>query len=175
MKQPFIIVIAGPNGVGKSTFAKWYLHTIPECDAIIDPDEIARSLAVDAEQARATLAGRIALAQMHQAIRMRRSFAIETTLSGKSLAHTLRSARDDGYYIAIRLLVVASLDVPSLRVAQRVREGGHDIPEHVQRRRFSRCYGNFFSIYQELCHEWAVYDATVQPPALLSGGSSRES
>lgn len=175
MKQPFIIVIAGPNGVGKSTFAKSYLRTIAGCDGIIDPDEIARSLVANSEQARAMQAGHIALEQMRLAIGMRRSFAIETTLSGKSLAQALRAAREDGYYIAIRLLYAPSLDLTSLRVEQRVREGGHDIPTDVQRRRFTRSYENFISTYQETCHEWHVYDATVEPPTLLSSGSSGES
>jgi len=174
MKQPFIIVIAGPNGIGKSTFAKWYLQTIPNCDGIIDADEIARTVVAATETERAARAGRLALARMHDSISARRSFAIETTMSGRSLAQTLRRARQEGYYIANLLLWAPSVQTSADRVARRVREGGHDISIDIQLRRYDRIYSNFFSIYMEVCDEWRYYEADCQPPTLLAIGYRRE-
>ena len=53
------------------------------------------------------------------------------------------------------------------RVAQRVEEGGHDIPEAVVRRRFGRSWTNFRELYREVANEWLVYDSSVRPPLLI--------
>lgn len=128
MTQPFIIVIAGPNGVGKSTFASLYLQLIPDCREIIDPDAIARTLSGMTAGSRQIRAGRMAIERTKQLIENRDSFAIETTMSGTVLSQTLGQAADAGYYIAIKLLRVETVDVSSKRVARRVQQGGHDIP-----------------------------------------------
>ena len=44
MKPPYIIIVAGPNGIGKTTFAKWYLRMFADCELIVDTDAIAREL-----------------------------------------------------------------------------------------------------------------------------------
>lgn len=170
MTPPYIIVIAGPNGVGKSTFAKWYLLTYPDCEGIVDPDAIARGLDIPSESERAIRAGRFALECIDRNIKEGKSFAIETTLSGKTLSRTLKQAKRSGYYVAIVLLQVVSRDVTSTRIEQRVKEGGHNIPEVDQVRRFDRCYTNFYEIYQGTCHEWTIYDARSQRARKIQSG-----
>jgi predicted ABC-type ATPase len=157
MKTPFIIIIAGPNGVGKSTFAKWYLKDIEECSMIVDPDAIARDIRDVPESERNIAAGRLAIEIIDELLRSKASFAIETTLSGKTLASTLARARDAGYYIAVRLLWVPSVRITSERVRRRWLGGGHNIPLEDQLRRFDRCYINFFTIYRGICHDWILY------------------
>lgn len=171
MDTPFIIVIAGPNGVGKSTFAKWYLEQHPTCVGIVDPDAIARELNIDNVGERNVAAGRIALATIESYIEQGVSFAIESTLSGKTLATKLTEASIHGYKIVICLLQIPSLDVSAKRVAKRVATGGHNIPHADQRRRFERTYRNFTDKYIEVCHEWNIYDAQFNPPRILSAGS----
>lgn len=170
MKLPYIIVIAGPNGVGKSSFARWYLAQHPNCEQIVDPDAIARELDDVEATVRNTVAGRIALATIDDLIHQRRSFAIETTLSGRTLAHTLREAETKGYTIAICLLKIPSVDISMNRVVLRVRSGGHDIPINDQLRRFERSYRNFHELYLEVCHVWTIYDARYQPPEITTTG-----
>jgi predicted ABC-type ATPase len=75
MDTPYIIVIAGPNGVGKSTFAKWFLADLPDCAGIVDPDAIARELMELPEQQRNIVAGRLALERIDSLITERVSFA----------------------------------------------------------------------------------------------------
>lgn len=170
MTPPFIIVIAGPNGVGKSTFARFYLELLPERIEIVDPDAIARQLEGVSDSERAIRAGRLAIERIQHLIDLRVSFAIESTLSGKSLAGTLLAAAVAGYYIAIKLLRVESISVSSTRVSKRVQQGGHDIRMADQVRRFNRSYDNFFTLYIEACHEWSIYDAeSEQPQHLVSG------
>jgi predicted ABC-type ATPase len=164
MDTPYIIVIAGPNGVGKSTFARWYLRQRPACKMIVDPDAIAKELNIPDEAQRNIAAGRIALETIDANICIRISFAIETTLSGKTLADKLEQARQAGYSIEICLLLIPSVEISAQRVVKRVRTGGHNIPADAQLRRFERSYRNFHKKYIEVCHVWNVYDATVDPP-----------
>ena len=171
MDTPFIIVIAGPNGVGKSTFAKWYLEQHPSCVGIVDPDAIARELHIEDIGARNVAAGRIALATIESYMEQGLSFAIESTLSGKTLAARLYDAHLLGYTIMICLLQISTLDVSSRRVAKRVATGGHNIPFAEQQRRFDRTYRNFHDTYTEVCDEWNVYDAQHDPPRILNTGS----
>lgn len=171
MQPPLLLIIAGPNGSGKSTFAKWYLEANPVCEMIVDPDEIARHTSIENVQERNIAAGRIAITMTDALLSQRRSFAIETTLSGTSLAGTLRRARDCGYTVVICMLVVPSAAVTRQRIERRVRMGGHDIPIDDQVRRFDRSYRNFHETYIKVCHEWTLYDAVYNPPVAISRGS----
>lgn len=164
-------MIAGPNGVGKSTFARWYLELYPECSEIIDPDAIARTLAWLPGREQQLLAGKMAILRIEQLIVERASFAIESTLSGRTLALRLHYASDTGYYIAICFIWVDSLTTTMQRVEGRVREGGHNISLEDQIRRFDRSFDNFQTIYKEVCHEWHIYRGLEEPPEKVATGS----
>jgi len=171
MDTPYIIIIAGPNGVGKSTFAKWYLADLPDCAGIVDPDAIARELHHLPQQQRNLAAGRIALQRIDDLISERMSFAIETTLSGKTLAAKLVHAEAAGYHVVFCLLQVSSVAITIQRVSLRVDLGGHDIPLADQLRRFDRSYRNFHELYIEVCHVWTLYDAEQHPPRVKQRGN----
>lgn len=171
MRHPYIIVIAGPNGVGKSTFARWYLEFYPECSEIVDPDAIARTIMGLPEREQQLQAGKTAIRRIEQLIVERTSFAIESTLLGRTLALRLRLASDTGYYIAICFIWVGSVTTTMQRVNQRVREGGHNISTEDQSRRFDRSFDNFQTIYKEVCHEWHIYRGLEEPPEKVAAGS----
>jgi predicted ABC-type ATPase len=171
MDTPYIIVIAGPNGVGKSTFGKWYLADLADCAGIVDPDAIARELMELPEQQRNIVAGRLALERIDSLITERVSFAIETTLSGKTLAAKLMHAESAGYYVILCLLQVPSVATTIQRVSLRVNLGGHNIALADQLRRFDRSYRNFHELYMEVCHEWTLYDAEQDPPRVTQRGN----
>ena len=171
VNTPFIIIIAGPNGAGKSTLAKWYLKDVPDCAMIVDPDAIARELVHVPESERHIAAGRMAIEIIVELMTRRASFAIETTLSGKTLAAHLETANRLGYAVRICMLWVPSVDLTITRVQERAAAGGHDIPVADQIRRFGRTYINFFELYESRCHEWSVFIAISRPPREIATGS----
>jgi predicted ABC-type ATPase len=86
------------------------------------------------------------------------SFAFETTLSGRGYARLIPAWRVDGYTVKLFFLKLATPELAIARVRQRVREGGHDVPEPTIRRRFSAGLRNLQVIYQPLVSEWAIYE-----------------
>ena len=130
-------------------------------------DDIAARLNPRNPAAAAQEAGRIALRQMEAYVASGMDFAVETTLSGRAYARRIRQWQAKGYNVAIIYLRLPSAGYSVERVAQRVEEGGHDIPEAVVRRRFGRSWMNFRELYREVANEWLVYDSSVRPPLLI--------
>ncbi|MYK67100.1 MAG: hypothetical protein F4022_11565, partial [Gemmatimonadetes bacterium] len=128
---------------------------------------IAAQLNPDDPAAAAQEAGRIALRRMEAHVASGTDFAVETTLSGRAYARRIRHWQERGYRVAIIYLRLPSAEYAVERVAQRVAEGGHDIPEAVVRRRFDRGWANFRGLYREVADEWLVYDSSVRPPLLM--------
>ncbi len=168
-----VIVIAGPNGAGKTSFAKDYLHLGVGSPPFVNGDEIAARLSPSDPGAVALEAGRIALQRMEACVTEGKDFAIETTLSGRRLASRFGRWKASGYRVTMIYLRLASADQAVERVAQRVAEGGHQIPEAVVRRRFGRSRGNFRRIYQEIADDWQVYDNSGQAPILVAQSDGR--
>lgn len=162
-----IIVIAGPNGAGKSTFAAEYLKREGTGRPFVNGDDIAAALNPENPAAAAQEAGRIALRQMEAYAAGGTDFAVETTLSGRAYAARIRRWQARGYRVAIIYLRLPSAEYAVERVVQRVKEGGHDIPDAVVRRRFVRSWTNFLDLYRGIADEWLVYDNSVRPSVLL--------
>lgn len=166
-----IIVIAGPNGAGKTTFATEYLR-LKDGPPFVNGDEIAARLNPGDPARAAQQAGRIALRQMETYVAIGEDFAVETTLSGRAYAARIRRWQARGYRVAIIYLRVPSADFAVRRVAKRVGEGGHDIPEAVVHRRFERGWENFVELYRDIADEWQVYDNSGSAPVLLAESES---
>jgi predicted ABC-type ATPase len=66
--------------------------------------------------------------------------------------------RENGYEFSLFYLWLASAELAVLRVAERVRQGGHDIPNETIKRRYEKGLKNFFSLYQPLADNWYFYD-----------------
>ncbi len=95
------------------------------------------------------------------------SFAFETTLSGLSYLRKIKRWKQLGYEVKLWFLSLPSADVAVSRVEVRVSQGGHNIPEHVIRRRFKAGLHNFHNLYIKAVDSWVVYDSYVQPPKVL--------
>lgn len=162
-----VLVIAGPNGAGKTTFATEYLHLMGVEIPFVNGDLIAAELNPDAPAEAAWEAGKIALRQMASHAADDRDFAFETTLSGRAYTRRLVKWRKQGYRIGLIYLRLPSAQHVVRRVAQRVSEGGHDIPEPVARRRFERSWRHFVDLYRPVADEWQVYDTSGRPPILI--------
>jgi predicted ABC-type ATPase len=98
------------------------------------------------------------------------SFAFETTLAGRNFARAIPQWRAAGYRVSLIFLSLPSADLAVQRVAQRVRQGGHAVPEAVVRRRFDRGRDLFESLYKPLADTWMLYDSAGDVPVLIGSG-----
>ena len=165
---PQMYILAGPNGVGKTTYARHFLPGEVKCFEFINADMIAQGLSPFDPPRAAMRAARIMLARLDELIAGRQSFAFETTLSGRGYVSLLNKARDAGYRVHLDFLWVPSLAVTANRVAQRVRKGGHDIPAEVQERRFVAGLRNLFTLYRPLVDHWRIFDNSEDSPFCIA-------
>lgn len=153
-----IVILGGPNGAGKTTAAKILLPEKLGLIEFINADEIARGLSpFDVDRA-ALSAGRLMIARMRSLLDQGRSFALETTCSGRMYLRLLKQAKADGWRVNLLFLWLASPDIALSRVARRVEEGGHAIPSEVVIRRYWAGLANMRQHYLPLADTAAIYD-----------------
>ena len=104
-------------------------------------------------------------------VALRRDFAFETTLAGKTYAPWLESIRATGYEIYLFYYWLDSPETAIGRVASRVRAGGHHVPDNTIRQRYPRSVCNFFELYRTIVDEWRVYDNTHGLRRLIAFGT----
>jgi len=158
-EAPRVIILAGPNGAGKTTFAREFLPQEAQCPAYVNADLIAAGLAPFAPETAALAAGRLMLAEIGRHAQRGDSFAFETTLSGLGYARSIRRWRRAGYRVELFFLQLPSVEYAIERVAQRVSQGGHNIPLDVIVRRFHAGLRNFENVYKPLVDAWMLIDA----------------
>lgn len=166
--MPTIYVIAGPNGVGKTTFADRYLPDEAKQVEFVNADLIARGLSPYDPDVVAMDAGRIAIGRIRQLVADKIGFTWETTMSGRSAAGWLREAKAAGFTVKCYFLWVKDVDITMARIRFRVGEGGHNIPEEVSRRRFYKTLQNLFQVYRPLFDSWKLYENDLGRPRLLA-------
>ena len=165
---PTIYLIAGCNGAGKTTFAGEFLPKEVKCLRFLNADEIARGLSPFDPGASALKAARLLLEEVHAALHRRQTFALETTLSGKTYIRLFREARELGYEIELHYLWLSSPTQAIARVRQRVLQGGHHVPAADIRRRFRRSLMHLCDDYLPLASRWAVWDSRHLPATRLA-------
>ncbi|MFT3811769.1 MAG: zeta toxin family protein [Acidovorax sp.] len=167
-----IIIIAGPNGSGKTTFARSFLPAEAHLPRFINADLIAAGLAPFAPETAAIKAGRLMLEEIEQYARRGDSFAFETTLAGLGYLRHIRQWRALGYRVSLFFLSLPDAETAIARVAERVRQGGQGIPEHVIRRRHAAGRRNFEQHYRTAVDDWALYDNAGHTPVMLEWGEN---
>jgi predicted ABC-type ATPase len=172
MSKQKIIIIAGPNGAGKTTFAREFLPQEAACLVFVNADLIAAGLSPFQPEVAAVKAGRLMLEQIALHVERRESFAFETTLSGLGYARKIPEWQALGYHIKLFFLSLPSSDLAIERVAARVRQGGHHVPEAVIRRRYEAGRKNFQRIYRPLVDGWLLYDNSEAQPLMLEWGEN---
>jgi predicted ABC-type ATPase len=165
-----ILIVAGPNGAGKTTFARQFLPHEASCPHFVNADLIAAGLAPFAAESAAIRAGRVMLAEIRGHVARGENFAFETTLAGRRYARLIPEWQRRGYSVHIDFLALPDADLAVARVAVRVRQGGHDVPEAAIRRRFTTGRANFESVYRAVVDSWAMYDASGPQPVLVAKG-----
>jgi predicted ABC-type ATPase len=172
--SPNIYIVAGPNGVGKTTFSREFLPQYADCKNFINADLIAAGLAPFSPESVAFRAGRLVLEEIERFANQNIDFGLETTLSGRSYVGMIRRLKSRGYKTHIYFLWVPTNDVTLSRVRERVLKGGHDVPEVDVRRRFSRSIENFLNYYRPLADSWILFDNSNVPPSEIAFAKESE-
>ena len=170
---PRVLILAGPNGAGKTTFAQHFLPEEAHCPEFINADLIAAGLSPFAPERAAVQAGRLMLQQIQRRVAALESFAYETTLSGRGYSQAIPRWRGAGFRVKLIFLRLRDADEAVMRVANRVRQGGHNVPEAVIRRRYESGWENFQQVYRSLVDAWVLYDNSGDEPLLLDAGGVR--
>lgn len=158
MRVPTLYIIAGCNGAGKTTASFTILPDILKCQQFINADEIAKGLSPFNPNSVAIEAGRIMLRRIAELLPLKETFSIETTLATKSYVEHIKKAHDLGYRVVLLFFFLDSPQLAIQRVAQRVSEGGHDIPVHVIERRYFAGIKNLFELFVPIVDYWLIAD-----------------
>lgn len=153
-----LYIIAGCNGAGKTTASMTVLPEVLHCREFVNADEIAKGLSPFRPEEVAVQAGRLMLERIDRLLARGETFAIETTLATRSYARLVRRAKAVGYTVLLLFFWLPSPEMAEMRVAQRVAEGGHDIPREVIRRRYWLGLRNLLEIYAPEVDVWSMYD-----------------
>lgn len=163
-----IILLGGPNGAGKTTASRILLPEFLEENEFLNADEIARQISPTDPESVALTAGKRLIERMRILVSQNRSFALETTCSGKTYMRLLNQCRLDGWRIIFLYFWLPSAEAAVERVARRVSEGGHSIPIEVIHRRYSAGVCNMRDLYLPLVDEAEIYDNSVSPRVLIA-------
>lgn len=153
-----LYIIAGCNGAGKTTASFTILPEILGCKEFINADEIAKGLSPFQPESVAVQAGRIMLARMDELLQKGETFAFETTLATKSYKQKIEWAQANGYEVTLLFFWLDSPNIAKERVAQRVAEGGHNIPLETIERRYYNGIANLFTIYIDMVDICYIFD-----------------
>ena len=154
--------------MGVLDFDLWIFEA--NCPIFVNADLIAAGLSPFRPDSAAFQAGRLMLAEIARYATAGVSFGFETTLAGRSYARMIPRWRNDGYRVELIFLQLDCPETAIARVAERVRQGGHDVPEAVIRRRFHAGKKNFSDLYRELVDGWTLYDNSGERPGLIDCG-----
>ena len=157
-KLPKLYIIAGCNGAGKTTASFTILPEVLGCKEFINADEIAKGLSPFQPESVAVQAGRIMLARMDELLQKGETFAFETTLATKSYKQKIEWAQANGYEVTLLFFWLDSPNIAKERVAQRVAEGGHNIPLETIERRYYNGIANLFTIYINMVDICYIFD-----------------
>jgi len=166
-----VVIITGPNGAGKTTFAHAFLAQAGI--RFINADLIAAGLSPFAPARMALRAGRLMLEEIAVSTAGSERFAFETTRSGLGWLRHIHQWRNDDWRVVLYFLALQEVEIAITRVEQRVRQGGHAIPESVIRRRFVAGLRNFEQYDDKPAVSlWKHYDNSNRSPHLLSSGET---
>ena len=146
--EPWLWLLAGPNGAGKSTYTVFLFNLAGAIREVVNPDVIARRLRPEAPEKVALQAGRLARQRISDLLKERRSFGVETTLSGHLHLQDVMRAKSEGWNTGLLYIGLKSPRLAVERVRLRTLSGGHDVPEEDIRRRYERSMVNLAAVYQ---------------------------
>ncbi len=172
--MPNLYIISGCNGAGKTTASLTVLPDTLNCREFVNCDEIARGLSPLNPDGAKIAAGRLMITRIKKLISWGADFAIETTLATKSYHSLVLNAQDLGYDVKLLYFWLHSPDLALRRIAERVKNGGHNVPESVVRRRYALGIKNLFNLYFPVVDYFIIVDNSIVPREIIAEGSINE-
>jgi len=172
MADKHLYIISGPNGAGKTTASMTLLPEVWQCREFVNADAIAVGLSPFNPDSMAIEAGKLMLKRIDDLLSQGETFAIETTLAAKSYVNLIRRAKEQEYSVSLLFLWLESPENAICRVALRVSEGGHNIPEDVIVRRYYAGLNNLFQLFMPIVDYWMLVDNTRIPRVIVAEGGA---
>jgi len=166
--MPRIFMISGPNGAGKTTTAMALMPDLLECEEYVNADAIAAGLSPFKPEATAIQAGRLMLLRIRELAKKKKDFAFETTMASRSFLPFLQQCKAEGYSVHLLFLWLHSPQLALKRVASRVLNGGHHVPDEFVERRYKSGLDNFFNLYIPIADTWLLYDNSSRAPSIIA-------
>lgn len=165
-----LYIICGCNGAGKTTASFTVLPEILHCREFVNADEIAKGLSPFNPENVAIEAGRLMLQRIEELLDRNETFSIETTLATKSYINLVHKAQAKGYRVHLIYFWLETPELAMQRVAERVRNGGHNIPIEIIQRRYVAGIRNLFNIFMSEVDLWMIYDNSRTPRTFVAKG-----
>jgi predicted ABC-type ATPase len=167
------LILAGPNGAGKTTSSAWL---VPPGTRFLNSDLIAARLLEEGHPGAGVeiAAGRRILEELRAVTTTGESFCIETNLAGRGLTRRIMGWRASGYGVRLAFTALDSPEIALRRVALRVSQGGHDVPEDVVRRRWAAGLRALFDLYLLAVDQWIILDSSDGPLQLVAESDSED-
>ena len=172
MRKKTLYIVAGCNGAGKTTASYTVLPEIWKCREFVNADEIAKGLSPFNPESVAIEAGRLMLQRIEQLLKGDESFSIETTLATRSYVKLVERAQTAGFSVNLLFFWLSSPEAAISRVAQRVREGGHNIPTDTIIRRYHLGIKNFYRLFKDKVDYWMLVDNTTSPRTIVADSNN---
>ncbi len=173
--MPTLYIIAGCNGAGKTTASMTLLPEILHCKEFVNADSIAAGLSPFHPEAVSFEAGRLMLKRITQLIKEEKTFAFETTLSSKIYVQLVDVCMRKGYKVELIFFWLSSVKLAKERIRERVKRGGHFIPNDVVKRRYYRGLINFFELYSPIVSSWRLINNSKEEPVFIAtGGETKQ-
>lgn len=150
-----VVIVAGANGSGKTTFARKFLDVTKF--EFLNADEIAKEMNPEDPLKARIAAGKQVIKLIDEFIVDSKSFVIESTLSGSFLEKHLQKLKHAGYGISLTYIFLSSKDLCIERIKSRVMQGGHDVPNEDVIRRFNRGLVKFWYKYSWMVDHYSVF------------------
>jgi predicted ABC-type ATPase len=163
-----VVIVGGPNGAGKTSWALKNLQQTLGIHEFVNADEIARGLSPLNPDGAAFIAGRLLIERIRALSAEGRDFAFETTCAGHGHMRLLQTCQEAGYRVTLIFLWLPSPAVALARVARRVREGGHNIPDNVVVQRYHAGLRNLRHLYLPIADIGLIYDNSDGTSVLIA-------
>lgn len=171
LQENQLIIVGGANGSGKTTFARAFLEG--KDYIFLNADEIAKSISPTEMDKFKITAGKLFFERFNKIVANRKNVLIESTLSGRYLLRYLPKLSKE-YHITLFYVFIHKYEICIERIKERVKKGGHFVPDEDVIRRFDRSLYNFWFKYKNKVHKWYVYSNISDEYEELVYGTSKE-